>query len=198
MEFFKLYYITLPLLSYTMITISSSITSTKNILNFLIETKETDILIFKNHLEEVDLKTKIKIIESLIYDLIRKNSDDKKIIDNFKLEMLNLINTDSGLHLDDDNNYYLVDIKNNEYFKNIDEPVLYSLISTCEVIYHINDNLYKINEKIITHKKSYLKNILLLKLQPELNNIIRYSKLLDLRLNLLFDILKLYSPINKI
>jgi hypothetical protein len=181
-----------------MITISSSITSTKNILNFLIETKETDILIFKNHLEEVDLKTKIKIIESLIYDLIRKNSDDKKIIDNFKLEMLNLINTDSGLHLDDDNNYYLVDIKNNEYFKNIDEPVLYSLISTCEVIYHINDNLYKINEKIITHKKSYLKNILLLKLQPELNNIIRYSKLLDLRLNLLFDILKLYSPINKI
>ena len=198
MEFFKLYYITLPLLSYTMITISSSITSTKNILNFLIETKETDILIFKNHLEEVDLKTKIKIIESLIYDLIIKNSDDKKIIDNLKLEMLNLINTDSGLHLDDDNNYYLVDIKKYEYFKNIDEPVLYSLISTCEVIYHINDNLYKINEKIITHKKSYLKNILLLKLQPELNNIIRYSKILDLRLNLLFDILKVYSPINKI
>ena len=198
MEIFKLYYITLPLLSYTMITISSSITSTKNILNFLIETKETDILIFKNHLEEVDLKTKIKIIESLIYDLIIKNSDDKKIIDNLKLEMLNLINTDSGLHLDDDNNYYLVDIKKYEYFKNIDEPVLYSLISTCEVIYHINDNLYKINEKIITHKKSYLKNILLLKLQPELNNIIRYSKILDLRLNLLFDILKVYSPINKI
>jgi hypothetical protein len=48
------------------------------------------------------------------------------------------------------------------------------------------------------HNKSLLKNIVILKLEPELSNIIRYSKLLDLRLNLLFDILKVYSPINKI
>lgn len=197
MEFYRLYYITLPLLSYTMNTISSSIATTKNILSFLIETKETDILIFKNHLEEVDLKTKINIIESLIYDVIRKNSDNKNVLDKPKLEMSDLINT--NCQLDDDNNFYLIDIKNNnEYFKNIAEPIVYSLISTCEVIYNINDNLYKINEKIINHKKSYLKNIVILKLQPELRNIIRYSKILDLRLKLLFDILKVYSPINKI
>jgi hypothetical protein len=196
MEFYKLYYITIPLLSYTMTILSSSMTTSKNILSFLIETKETDIVLFKNHLEKVDLKTKIMIMESLIYDIIRKNSDDKNILEKLKLEIANLFITDYEL---DNDNFYLIDIKNNnEYLKNIAEPVLYSLISTCEVIYHINDNLYKINEKIITHKKSYLKNIIVLKLQPELSNIIRYSQMLDLRLNLLFDILKIYSPINKI
>lgn len=196
MEFYKLYYITIPLLSYTMTILSSSMTTSKNILSFLIETKETDIVLFKNHLEKVDLKTKIMIMESLIYDIIRKNSNDKNILDKLKLEIANLFITDCEL---DNDNFYLIDIKkNNEYLKNIDEPVLYSLISTCEVIYHINDNLYKINEKIMSYKKSYLKNIVVLKLQPELSNIIRYSQMLDLRLNLLFDILKIYSPINKI
>lgn len=195
MEFYKLYYITIPLLSYTMTILSSSMTTTKNILSFLIETKETDIVLFKNHLEKVDLKTKIMIMESLIYDIIRKNSNDKNILEKLKLEIANLFITDC----EDNDNFYLIDIKNNnEYLKNIDEPVLYSLISTCEVIYHINDNLYKINEKIMLHKKSYFKNIVVLKLQPELSNIIRYSQMLDLRLNLLFDILKIYSPINKI
>ena len=196
MEFYKLYYITIPLLSYTMTILSSSMTTSKNILSFLIETKETDIVLFKNHLEKVDLKTKIMIMESLIYDIIRKNSNDKNILEKLKLEIANLFITDCEL---DNDNFYLIDIKkNNEYLKNIDEPVLYSLISTCEVIYHINDNLYKINEKIMLHKKSYFKNIVVLKLQPELSNIIRYSQMLDLRLNLLFDILKIYSPINKI
>lgn len=196
MEFYKLYYITIPLLSYTMTILSNSMTTSKNILSFLIETKETDIVLFKNHLEKVDLKTKIMIMESLIYDIIRKNSNDKNILDKLKLEIANLFITDCEL---DNDNFYLIDIKkNNEYLKNIDEPVLYSLISTCEVIYHINDNLYKINEKIMLHKKSYFKNIVVLKLQPELSNIIRYSQMLDLRLNLLFDILKIYSPINKI
>lgn len=196
MEFYKLHYITIPLLSYTMTILSSSMTTSKNILSFLIETKETDIVLFKNHLEKVDLKTKIMIMESLIYDIIRKNSNDKNILDKLKLEIANLFITDCEL---DNDNFYLIDIKkNNEYLKNIDEPVLYSLISTCEVIYHINDNLYKINEKIMLHKKSYFKNIVVLKLQPELSNIIRYSQMLDLRLNLLFDILKIYSPINKI
>ena len=196
MEFYKLYYITIPLLSYTMTILSSSMTTSKNILSFLIETKETDIVLFKNHLEKVDLKTKIMIMESLIYDIIRKNSNDKNILEKLKLEIANLFITDCEL---DNDNFYLIDIKkNNEYLKNIDEPVLYSLISTCEVIYHINDNLYKINEKIILHKNSYFKNIVVLKLQPELSNIIRYSQMLDLRLNLLFDILKIYSPINKI
>lgn len=196
MEFYRLYYITIPLLSYTMTILSSSMTTSKNILSFLIETKETDIVLFKNHLEKVDLKTKIMIMESLIYDIIRKNSNDKNILEKLKLEIANLFITDCEL---DNDNFYLIDIKkNNEYLKNIDEPVLYSLISTCEVIYHINDNLYKINEKIILHKNSYFKNIVVLKLQPELSNIIRYSQMLDLRLNLLFDILKIYSPINKI
>lgn len=195
MEFYKLHYITIPLLSYTMTILSSSMTTTKNILTFLIETKETDIVLLKNHLDKVDLKTKVMIIESLIYDIIRKNSNDKNILEKLKLEITNLFITDC----EDNDNFYLIDIKNNnEYLKNIDEPVLYSLISTCEVIYHINDNLYKINEKIMSHKKSYLKNIVVLKLQPELSNIIRYSQMLDLRLNLLFDILKIYSPINKI
>ena len=196
MEFYKLYYITIPLLSYTMTILSSSMTTSKNILSFLIETKETDIVLFKNHLEKVDLKTKIMIMESLIYDIIRKNSNDKNILEKLKLEIANLFITDCEL---DNDNFYLIDIKkNNEYLKNIDEPVLYSLISTCEVIYHINDNLYKINEKIMLHKNSYFKNIVVLKLQPELSNIIRYSQMLDLRLNLLFDKLKIYSPINKI
>jgi hypothetical protein len=196
-KFYKLYYITIPLLSYNLcytISALSSISSPKNILNYLIETKDTDVVLFKNHLEEVDLKTKIKIIESLIYDVIKKHINNEE---NPKLVIENLITTTCDL--DDDNDFYLINIKNNnEYLKNINEPVLYSLISTCEVIYNINDTLHKINAKILTYEKSYFKKIVLLKLQPELSNIIRYSKILDLRLNLLFDILKVYSPINKL
>jgi hypothetical protein len=199
MEFFKLYYITVPLMSYNlcyvMTNLSNSITSSKNIMNFFIETKETDVLILRNHLEESDLKTKIKIIEALIYDIIKKyHKNDKETI---QIDLKNVINTDCVL--DEENNFYLVESKNsNELFKNIDEPVLYSLVSTCEMVYYINDNLQKINEKVINYEKSYLKNLIVLKLQPELSNIIRYSKILDIRLNLLFDILKVYSPINKL
>lgn len=198
MELLNLYYITVPLLSYnlcyTMTTVSNSITSSKNIMNFFIETKETDLNIFRHHLEEVDLKTKLKIIESLICDIVNKNNNN---IEERKIDLKNLITTEC--ELDNDSNFYLVEVKNNnDYFKNIAEPVLYSLISTCEVIYHINNNLQKINERIMNYEKSYVKNIMVLKLQPELGHIIRYSKILDIRLNLLFDILKVYSSVNKI
>lgn len=197
MEVLNLYYITVPLLSYnlcyTMTTLSNSITSSKNIMNFFIETKETDLNIFRHHLEDVDLKTKVKIIESLICDIVNKNNN----IEDGKIDLKNLITTEC--HLDDDNNFYLVEVKNNnDYLKNIAEPVLYSLISTCEVISNINNNLQKINEKIMNYEKSYIKNLMVLKLQPELGNIIRYSKILEIRLNLLFDILKVYSSVNKI
>lgn len=197
MELFKLYYITVPLLSYnlcyTMTTLSNSITSSKNIMNFFIENKETDIILFKNHLEDVDLKTKIKIIESLVYDVIKKYNKNKNNIDILNIDLKNVIANDC--ELDEENNFYLVETKkNNDLFKNIDEPVLYSLISTCEIVYYINDNLQKMNEKIIQYEKSYLKNIIVLKLQPELSDIIRYSKILDIRLKLLFDILKIYLP----
>lgn len=197
MEFLQLYYITVPLLSYnlcyTMTTLSNSITSSKNIMNFFIETKETDMVTFKNHLEEFDLKTKVKIIESLIYDIVKKNSN----IEKSNIDFNNLFVT--AHELDNENSFYLVEIKNNnDYFKNIPEPVLYSLMSTCEIVYHINDNLQRINEKIMNYEKSYMKNIMVLKLQPELNNITRYSKILDIRLSLLFEILKVYSSVNKI
>jgi len=196
MEFFKLYYIALPLLSYnlyfTMNILSNSISSSKNIMNIFISTKDQDIVLFKNHLEEVDLKTKIKVIESLTNDIIKKYCNN----DNIKFELKNSIITEC--EPDKENNFCLVDVKeNNEYLKNIDEPVLFSLIAICEIIHNINDNLNNINEKIILHENSYFRNMTILKLQPELSNIIRYSKILDIRLNLLFDILKIYSPIIK-
>ena len=55
-------------------------------------------------MEKVDLKTKIMIMESLIYDIIRKNSNDKNILDKLKLEIANLFITDCEL---DNDNFYL-------------------------------------------------------------------------------------------
>lgn len=191
MELIKLHYIVLPMLSYnlchTMNILTHSIKSYKNVFN-LFGKRENDMIIFKNFLEEVDLKAKIKVIESLIYDTVKKycnNDGSTNFFDIFS----------SNCELDSENNYYLVNVNNGyEYLKNIDEPLLIALLSTCEIIHIINDNLHKINAKIESYEKSYLKNIVLLKLQPELNEIIRYSKILDLRLNLLLNILKVYSP----
>ena len=72
MDLLSMYYyagipvITCNMLFYSMSAISSSITSSQNVVKFISEHKDNDVTIFKNELELMDLTMKLKIVETLI------------------------------------------------------------------------------------------------------------------------------------
>jgi len=69
-------------------------------------------------------------------------------------------------------------------------------MSTAETIYSINELISKIQEKIMKHNDSYLNKIVALCLKKELKEFNKLNLLLDKRLQLLFELLKIYNQIN--
>ena len=61
----------------------------------------------------------------------------------------------------------------------------------------IDEIVKNVHKKITKHNQMYLKIIIRLCLKPEIININKYSELLDKRLSLLFDLLKIYLPLLK-
>lgn len=59
---------------------------------------------------------------------------------------------------------------------------------------NINSTLMDINNKINDYKKTYMKNIISLSLQEELKKLHKQINILDKRLQLLFELLKIYLP----
>ena len=78
MDILKIYYYTsIPLLTcnilfYSITSLSNSITSSQNVFKFIVDHKDCDSIIFKNITTDLDLENKLKIVESLIYDIIKK------------------------------------------------------------------------------------------------------------------------------
>jgi hypothetical protein len=59
----------------------------------------------------------------------------------------------------------------------------------------INDIIYQVHDKINEYKKSYQKKIVSLSLHDEINHLKKQVKLLDNRLHFLFELLKIYLPL---
>jgi len=68
-----------------------------------------------------------------------------------------------------------------------------SLISLCESVYNILNLMKIIHEKILRYKNSYIKSLVALKLKGEMNKLNNLSKILDIRTNLFFDLVKIYK-----
>lgn len=200
MDMLRLYYYTsMPLLTcnmlfYSITSLSTSISSSQNVVRFIAEHKECDSVIFKNEIAETDLENKLRIIESLIYDIIKKFSINNDEFEHTKKGIMQpqIIDT----HLIENNEFALIEIKSPfAVLERIDEPIKLALISTSDSVQHIHDLLIEMRDKINNYNKSYVKSILSLSLQIELKKLHRQIKILDSRLHFLLELLKVYLPI---
>jgi len=202
MDIIRLYYYTsVPLLTcnmlfYSITSLSASISSSQNVVKFIAEHKDCDSVIFKNEIVETDLENKLRIIESLIYDIIKKyclNNDEfertKKDIQQPQIIDTNFI---------ENNEFALVEIKSHtNVLERIDEPLKLALISTSETVQKIHTILMEMRDKINNHNKSYIKTIIAISLQIELKTLNRQIKILDSRLHFLLELLKVYLPVRE-
>lgn len=202
MDMLRLYYYTsVPLLTcnmllYSITSLSTSISSSQNVVKFIAEHKDCDSIIFKNEIEETDLENKLMIVESLIYDIIKKYCLTNEEFERTKKSIQQPQITDT--HLIENNEFALVEIKSpTTVLERIDEPIKLALISTSETVQNINALLMEMRDKINNHNKSYIKTILSISLQIELKNLNRQIKILDSRLHFLLELLKVYLPIRE-
>ena len=196
MDLFKMYYytsvpiLTCNLLFYSMSALSSSISSSQNIFRFISAHKVCDVVIFKNEIETLDIQNKLKIVESLIFDVIKRycKTDDEfeRIKTNIKSPII--------CEEEDLKGFTIIGLKNKiEILERIDEPVRYALLSTSETIQNINEIIMKIHEKIVKYDNSYVNKFVSLYLQVEIVELKKQITLLDGRLQILFEILKIYK-----
>lgn len=202
MDIIRLYYYTsVPLLTcnmlfYSITSLSASISSSQNVVKFIAEHKDCDSVIFKNEIVDTDLENKLRIVESLIYDIIKKYSKNADEFERTKKDIQQPLITDTNLI--ENNEFALVEMNSpTTVLERIDEPIKLALISTSETVQSINTLLMEMRDKINNHNKSYIKTILALSLQTELKNLNRQVKILDSRLHLLLELLKVYLPIRE-
>ena len=202
MDIIRLYYYTsVPLLTcnmlfYSITSLSASISSSQNVVKFIAEHKDCDSVIFKNEIVDTDLENKLRIVESLIYDIIKKYSKNADEFERTKKDIQQPLITDTNLI--ENNEFALVEMNSpTTVLERIDEPIKLALISTSETVQSINTLLMEMRDKINNHNKSYIKTILALSLQTELKNLNRQIKILDSRLHFLLELLKVYLPIRE-
>jgi len=181
------------MLFYSITILSTSITSSQNVLKFVTENKTCDSIKFKNELETLDICNKLKIVESLIFDILKKNCENNEEFEQLKTNILNQNLITKEKELDD---FIVIDINstsiNYTILSRIDEPLRFALISIIEIVENINNVITNIYNKITLHNKSYLNKFITLCLQNEIKNLTKYSNLLDKRLQLLFELLNIY------
>jgi len=184
------------MLFYSITSLSASISSSQNVVKFIAEHKDCDSVIFKNEIVDTDLENKLRIVESLIYDIIKKYSKNTDEFERTKKDIQQPLITDTNLI--ENNEFALVEMNSpTTVLERIDEPIKLALISTSETVQSINTLLMEMRDKINNHNKSYIKTILALSLQTELKNLNRQVKILDSRLHLLLELLKVYLPIRE-
>jgi len=61
-----------------MSTLSASITNSQNVVKFIYEHKDCDSIIFTKELNNLDLINKLKLIEMIFIDIIKKHSNNEE------------------------------------------------------------------------------------------------------------------------
>jgi hypothetical protein len=200
MDMFRLYYyasipLATNLIFYSITSLSTSISSSQNVVKFITEHKDCDSVIFKNEIADMDLENKLRIVESLVYDIIRKFSLNKEEFERTKKEIQH---PDTTIKESNDFEFELIEIKTQTtVLERIDEPLKIALISSAETLHNIHEVLVEIRKKIDTHSKSYIKSFISLSLKQELSRLNKQTKILDTRTHMLFELLKIYLPFVK-
>ena len=156
--------------------VAYSITATAGILQFISTHSDPDFIIFTHEIEQLDLTYKLKLIELLIFDILKTNNP-----------IFNESITDGD--------YIQIDINQFENTLNINESLKFALYYTFDISKKLGETISIIEKKIHSYNSSYLKYIFVLSLKSELNNLKKTSDLFDLRMKLFFEILKINNPL---
>jgi len=181
---------------YCITSLSTSISSTQNLYNFVINYSHTnnDYIIYQNKLINADLSNKLQVISLLITDIIKKYHFKDKDYDEVDLNLW--IEKFFNYKVIEDDGFNVVsNIKNNTIISDLPKPLKIILQSTLEIINNINLILQKIQDKINNYNKSYISYFYTLNIHDDVNKLVTYCEIFDRRLTMLFDILKVYNNI---
>ena len=177
--------------------ISTSIKATTGMIGYFLQSKETDLNLFKKELSSSDLCNNLNIILTLIEDIVKKHNkmypencvsiteDSTEII----LQNGNL--QESCLVLSDE-------MKVKKKSINLPEPVKKALFSTYEVIEEIKKILQGVHGRVTRHEQKYFKNWRSLSLHKEIKEIKETNMIFEKRIKMLFEIIKIYQNSDKI
>ena len=200
------YYATMPSLTcipiltcniifYSLMTLSNSISSSQKVLRFISDNKDCDSVVFNNEIIVLDIENKLRIINCLIFDVIKKYCISDEEYDQFQEDIKNPM-VENGF-LDETSDFEFIDFKTHQtIIERINEPLWYALLSTSETVQKIYNIIHIANVKIIKHKQNYVKKIFRLCLKNEIAGLNKHSAVLELRLSMLFELLKIYMPIH--
>ena len=201
MDLLNLYYytngplITGNMIYYCLTSISTSITSSQNVLHFINDHIHYDSTVFLDEMVTLDIENKLIIIESFIFNILKNYCKDNNEFTNLKNSIKNptFLNTINDNTLD----FTIIEFTNeNNLLNQLDEPIKISIISTYQILEQINNTISKVNEKIIKYKNSYFK-LSTLCLKKEIHKLKQQMNILDIRFNLLLEFVKIYLPANK-
>ena len=171
--------------------ISTTISTTTSIIKFLLCQKESELDVFKRELFKSDLCNNLNIISSLINDIvINHNIKIQNKEEKYEIEKIEIIDTDkindSCLILHND-----CKIKKKNII--LPEPVKQILFTTYEIINDIKRYLEIIQFKIYAHENKFFKKWRAINISDDINNIININLIFEKRMNLLFEIVKIYK-----
>lgn len=178
--------------------LSSNILSSYNFYYFIISNTSNDYQNYQQEIISTDLANKLLISSSLIKDIIKKYHFDSNI-NNISIEtIIKNYNEQVKIEVLQDEEFNIIShIQNNSIITNIPEPVKISIGSTLEIIEKINSILELIHLKIKSHSNSFIKYIKKIDIKNEVEILINYDKIFEKRLNLLFEIIKIYNHVIK-
>lgn len=201
MDIIKLYYYTnMPLMSVNLLfcvitNLSNYINSSQNLTKFIYEHKDCDGIIFARELDNLDLINRLKLIEIMFFDIIKKHSDNNEeyiqLIKDIKCpHEINIIEEEY------ETNFTFIQIDNFNFdkyksFNKISESIKFSIISIYEIINKLNNIIEITNKKINNYNKSYFTKITLLSLKNEIEELKYYSNKLEKRFNNFIKLLKI-------
>lgn len=179
---------------YCITSLSTSISSTQNLYNFIINYSRTndDYIVYQNKLINTDISNKLQVTSLLITDIIKKYHLNNK-------EDINLtewVEKNYNLNIVEQDEFNVVsNIKNNNIISDLPKPLKLILQSTLEIITNINETLQSIQNKINSYNNSYFSYFYKLNIHTEVNKLVTYCEIFDRRLDMLFDMLKVYNNI---
>ena len=179
---------------YCITSLSTSISSTQNLYNFIINYSHTnnDYIVYQNKLINTDIPNKLQVSSLLITDIIKKyHLSDKEDIN-----LAEWAEKNCNLNVIEDDEFNVVsNIKNNNIISDLPKPLKLILQSTLEIITNINETLKMIQNKINQYNISYFSYFYKLNIHDDVNKLVTYCDIFDKRLTMLFDILKVYNNI---
>lgn len=178
--------------------LSSNILLSYNFYYFITSNTSNDYQNYQQEIISTDLANKLLISSSLIKDIIKKYHFDSNI-NNISIEtIIKNYNEQVKIEVVPDEEFNIIShIQNNSIITNIPEPVKIAIGSTLEIIDKINGILEIIHLKINSHSNSFIKYIKKLDIKNEVEILINYDKIFEKRLNLLFEIIKIYNYVIK-